>query len=78
MYEGKEALEDIEIVRFLRDMEQLAQWFQWCIKEDQHQYGYKRAMDLMKEIHDGKYKSKSGVWVQFSDIIEEIKNRLEA
>lgn len=77
MYEPKERLSNAELIAFLRDIEYIAMRFHWCLREETHPKGYKDAHEMIAAIHKGKYKSASGFWVQFGDIIEELDKRLK-
>jgi len=62
------ALGDLQL---LRDAIQCAQYLAWDMKLDS--VGGKKALEIMNELHDGKYGSGEGIWVQTGKALDALE-----
>ncbi len=55
-----------------KDISEIAKYALW-----QSDVGLKKAQEIIKQVHDGKYGGRSGIWVQWSEKLEALKENLE-
>lgn len=67
------ALSDLQL---LRDAIQIAEYLAWDIQLDT--VGGKKALDIINEIHNRKYGSGEGLWVQTRKALDAIEKHLMA